>query len=105
ATTSITTTPSRPGGSRPMGRSRMSKSLKLFCGSVLAASVLAGPAMAEKLGLGREALPEEISAWDTAVLPDGQGLRPGSGDVMTGDEIFADNCASCHGDFAEGLDS
>ncbi|SIQ79890.1 sulfur dehydrogenase subunit SoxD [Paracoccus thiocyanatus] len=83
----------------------MSKSLKLFCGSVLAASVLAGPAMAEKLGLGREALPEEISAWDTAVLPDGQGLRPGSGDVMTGDEIFADNCASCHGDFAEGLDS
>nr|2XTS_B Chain B, Cytochrome [Paracoccus pantotrophus]2XTS_D Chain D, Cytochrome [Paracoccus pantotrophus] len=59
----------------------------------------------DKLGLGREALPEEISAWDTAVLPDGQGLRPGSGDVATGDALFADNCASCHGDFAEGLDS
>ncbi len=83
----------------------MSKSLELFLGSVLAASVLAGPAMAEKLGLGRVALPEEISAWDTAVLPDGQGLRPGSGDVATGDALFADNCASCHGDFAEGLDS
>ncbi|MDF3855135.1 c-type cytochrome [Paracoccus sp. P2] len=83
----------------------MSKSLELFLGSVLAASVLAGPAMADKLGLGREALPEEISAWDTAVLPDGQGLRPGSGDVATGDALFADNCASCHGDFAEGLDS
>ncbi|WGR63372.1 c-type cytochrome (plasmid) [Paracoccus ferrooxidans] len=83
----------------------MSKSLELFLGSVLAASVLAGPAMAEKLGLGRAALPEEISAWDTAVLPDGQGLRPGSGDVATGDALFADNCASCHGDFAEGLDS
>lgn len=54
----------------------MSKSLELFLGSVLAASVLAGPAMADKLGLGREALPEEISAWDTAVLPDGQGCAP-----------------------------
>ncbi|MDK8871818.1 c-type cytochrome [Paracoccus sp. SSJ] len=83
----------------------MSRSHKLFFASLLAASALAGPAMADRLGLGREALPEEISAWDVAVLPDGQGLRPGSGDVMTGDELFADNCASCHGDFAEGLDS
>lgn len=57
------------------------------------------------LGLGRPALPEEIDAWDVAVLPDGTGLPEGSGDVETGDQVFADNCASCHGDFAEGLDS
>lgn len=57
------------------------------------------------LGLGRTALPEEIDAWDVAVLPDGTGLPEGSGDVETGDEVFAENCASCHGDFAEGLDS
>lgn len=63
------------------------------------------PALAESLGLGRAALPEEIAAWDVAVLPDGQGLKPGSGDVLTGEEVFADKCASCHGEFAEGLDS
>jgi S-disulfanyl-L-cysteine oxidoreductase SoxD len=57
------------------------------------------------LGLGRPALPEEIDAWDVAVLPDGTGLPQGSGDVETGESVFGDNCASCHGDFAEGLDS
>ncbi|MWB77910.1 c-type cytochrome [Pseudooceanicola sp. 216_PA32_1] len=55
-----------------------------------------------KLGLGRPALPEEIAAWDLDVRPDGQGLPEGSGDVWTGDEIFSERCASCHGDFAEG---
>ena len=83
----------------------MSKSRNLLIGSALALSVLAGPAMAEKLGLGRAALPEEIKAWDVAVLPDGTGLPDGAGDVATGDEVFAEKCASCHGDFAEGIDS
>ena len=83
----------------------MSRSRKLLLGSALALSALAAPAMADRLGLGRAALPEEIAAWDVVVLPDGQGLRPGSGDVAAGDALFADNCASCHGDFAEGLDS
>ena len=53
-------------------------------------------------GLGREALPEEIAAWDVDVLPDGRGLPVGSGDVWTGEELFVDQCAACHGDFAEG---
>jgi cytochrome c len=58
-----------------------------------------------RYGLGRTAHPEEIAAWDVDVLPDGRGLPEGSGDVWTGDEIFADACASCHGDFAEGVDN
>lgn len=52
--------------------------------------------------VGRLALPEEIAAWDVDVLPDGRGLPVGSGDVWTGEELFVDRCASCHGDFAEG---
>lgn len=53
------------------------------------------------LGLGREALPAEIAAWDIDVRPDGQGLPVGSGDVYTGEEIYIEKCAVCHGDFGE----
>ncbi|MDW3117084.1 c-type cytochrome [Roseovarius pacificus] len=60
-------------------------------------------AEAKRLGLGREALPEEVAAWDLDVSPDGTGLPEGSGSVMDGETLFIDNCAICHGDFAEGV--
>ncbi|WP_291727260.1 c-type cytochrome [Leisingera sp. F5] len=66
-------------------------------------AALAVPAYAEGFGLGRPALPEEIAAWDLDVAPDGTGLPAGSGDVFTGEEVFAEKCAVCHGDFAEGV--
>lgn len=56
-----------------------------------------------KLGLGRAALPEEIAAWDTDVRPDGKGLPPGKGTVKQGDQVFQANCATCHGEFGEGV--
>lgn len=66
--------------------------------------LIAGPVLAQDgFGLGREALPEEIAAWDVNVMPDGDGLPEGSGDVLTGEETYLEYCASCHGDFAEGL--
>jgi cytochrome c len=40
-----------------------------------------------------------------AVLPDRQGLRPGSGSVEAGEDLFAEHCASCQCDFAEGRDA
>lgn len=83
----------------------MSKLRNRLACTALGLLFLATPALAEKLGLGRPALPEEVSAWDVAILPDGTGLRPGSGDVATGDEVFAEKCATCHGEFAEGLDA
>ena len=63
------------------------------------------PSIDGTLGIGRTALPEEVAAWDVDVLPDGRGLPEGKGDVWTGEEVFADRCASCHGDFAEGVDN
>ena len=63
------------------------------------------PASAGTYGIGRPAHPTEIAAWDVDVLPDGRGLPEGSGDVFTGEEVFAEKCASCHGDFAEGVDN
>ncbi len=72
---------------------------------LVAGAVSVGLAAAEPLGLGRPALAEEVDAWNLDVSPDGTGLPAGSGDVATGEEIYLDNCASCHGDFAEGLDN
>jgi len=63
------------------------------------------PAPSGRHGLGRTAVAEEIAAWDVDVLPDGRGLPEGRGDALTGEEIFAEHCASCHGDFAEGVDN
>ncbi|MBB3993842.1 cytochrome c [Sulfitobacter undariae] len=80
----------------------MSKFLKST--TILAAlSLAAAPAMAQKLGLGRTALPEEIAAWNGDISPDGTGLPIGQGDAIEGEEIFATKCAACHGDFAEGI--
>ena len=76
----------------------------LVIGTALAATI-ATPVLAERLGLGRPALPEEIAAWNLDVSPDGTGLPPGSGSVEDGEVIFSENCASCHGEFAEGIDN
>ena len=80
---------------------------KFLNATALAAAIAftAAPALAEKYGLGRAALPEEIAAWDLDVSPDGTGLPAGSGDVLTGEELFSENCAICHGEFAEGVDN
>lgn len=83
----------------------MSKYRKLIVTTALAATLTAGPALAEKLGLGRPALPEEVAAWNLDVSPDGTGLPDGSGSVEDGEALFSDYCAVCHGDFAEGVDN
>ena len=81
----------------------MSKFLKIVPALVLTTGMIA-PALAEQFSLGREATADEIAAWDIDVRPDGLGLPVGSGSVTDGDEIFAEQCASCHGDFGEGVD-
>lgn len=54
------------------------------------------------LHLGRQALEEEVAAWDIDIRPDGAGLPTGSGDALAGEELYEINCASCHGSFGEG---
>ena len=51
---------------------------------------------------GRAATANEIKAWDVDALPDGSGLPEGEGSVEDGDELFEEQCASCHGDFGGG---
>ncbi len=80
--------------------SKLAKVIVVACALALSA----GAAQAQKVGIGREAKPEEIAGWAIAVRPDGQGLPPGKGTVAQGEEIFQAQCAACHGEFGEGKD-
>ena len=53
--------------------------------------------------LGRAATPDEINAWNIDANPSGAGLPPGSGTYARGAEVFAKNCAVCHGPKGEGI--
>jgi cytochrome c len=69
----------------------------------------AAPAAAEEVPthgvfhLGRPATEDEVAAWDIDIRPDGAGLPEGRGTVAEGEPIFAEQCASCHGDFGEAV--
>ncbi|MDD3764603.1 MAG: c-type cytochrome [Nevskiales bacterium] len=52
-------------------------------------------------GVGRDATPAEVKAWDIDVRPDFKGLPPGSGSVEDGEELWIEKCSSCHGDFGD----
>ena len=81
----------------------MLKFLKFFLITTLSCLTL-NSALADKLGLGRAATTQEIQAWDIDVRPDGQGLPEGKGSVSDGETIYGEKCASCHGEFGEGID-
>ncbi len=74
-------------------------------GIVAAAHADNGDSSGLRFGLGRAALPEEIKAWDLDVSPDGTGLPVGTGNALDGESLFEENCAACHGSFAEGVDN
>lgn len=52
-------------------------------------------------GVGRDATPKEVAAWDIDVRPDFKGLPAGSGSVAKGQEVWEGKCALCHGIFGE----
>lgn len=53
-------------------------------------------------GIGRPATAAEIAGWNIDIGRDGSNLPKGSGSVSRGREVFAQQCASCHGDNGEG---
>lgn len=52
-------------------------------------------------GVGRDATPKEVAAWDIDVRADFKGLPSGSGTVAKGQDVWEGKCASCHGIFAD----
>ena len=75
----------------------------LLCAGMLAAGTIALAAEPGYYGYGARATPEQIAGWDIdARGEDGVGLPPGSGTVRRGEDVYAEQCAACHGTFGEG---
>lgn len=54
-------------------------------------------------GYGKPATADEVAGWNIdARGTDGAGLPPGKGAVGHGADVFAQQCAACHGTFGEG---
>lgn len=60
------------------------------------------PVRAQGPGLGVPIAEEDIGAWDITVFPSGENLPPGSGTFAQGAQIYAAQCAACHGVNGEG---
>lgn len=70
-----------------------------LCGSTIAA--MAGSP--GQFGYGTPAMPAAIAGWNIDIRgTDGAGLPPGHGTVSHGADVFAQQCAACHGTFGEG---
>ena len=69
---------------------------KLFAAAALIC--LAPIARAEGPDLGEPLAPDEIPFYATYVMPDGRGLPAGTGTATEGAEIYAQQCAQCHGE-------
>ena len=65
---------------------------------VTSVAISGAPAQMPTYGVGRAPTAEEIQAWDLTIPPDGRGLPPGQGTAVLGKPLYADRCASCHGE-------
>ena len=53
-------------------------------------------------GLGQELTGAELAAVDFTIMPDGGGLPAGSGNAVSGRDIYNLNCLACHGENGTG---
>ena len=71
--------------------------------AAVCATTAAGLAQApQQFGFGQPATPEVIARHDSDIGPDGAGLPPGSGTAVQGADVYARQCAACHGAKGEG---
>ena len=54
------------------------------------------------VGLGKPISENQIRLWNIDIGPNGEGLPSGSGTAITGEILFQQQCASCHGDKGQG---
>lgn len=54
------------------------------------------------LNLGKPITEQQLAAWNIDVAPSGAGLPIGSGSAITGEPVYQQKCANCHGDKGQG---
>lgn len=81
---------------------RKARTVTVAVGAVVVFATASLVAQSQKFGVGRPPTPEEVRSLGAAIAPDGTGLPAGSGTVAAGREVFAAQCARCHGPKAEG---
>lgn len=81
-----------------------SRKHSLPCVAILvAATSFAHAAEPGHYGYGEKPSPEQTAGWNIdARGDDGEGLPPGKGTVQRGSDVYAEQCALCHGTFGEG---
>jgi len=53
-------------------------------------------------GLGEPVDADQVAAWNLSIYPDGRGLPAGAGTARSGQLVYTDRCAACHGAAGEG---
>lgn len=85
----------------------MSMPERLFPALAAALTLASAAALAQGYGgpydFGTTPSAEEIAAVDIDAMPDGRGLPPGGGTYADGQEVFATQCAACHGEDLAGI--
>ena len=80
----------------------IASALATACLLMIALDCRAADQNGHRFGYGTVPTERQIAGWSIAVRPDGQGLPQGRGSVDEGANVYAEQCASCHGTFGEG---
>jgi mono/diheme cytochrome c family protein len=78
------------------------RSLKFLLPMMILGAWSCGWAQSPTYGVGRTPNAEELRAADISISPTGKELPPGSGTAKDGAQIYAQKCATCHGDTGGG---
>jgi cytochrome c len=78
------------------------RKIRIAATALVAFASLQGAQAQNPYGIGRVATPAEIAGWNIDIGRDGSGLPPGRGTVGRGREVFAQQCAACHGEKGDG---
>jgi cytochrome c5 len=72
-------------------------------GHALASAAYCHQMLAASPNLGQVPTPQQITAWDTNIGPDGAGLPPGHGTAAEGEPVYNEFCLGCHGEKSAGI--
>jgi len=74
----------------------------LGCALLLIATLSVAGESGGRYQIGTPATSAEVAKWNISVYSTGRNLPAGSGTVLAGEKIYANQCQSCHGESGKG---